>query len=166
MTQDEKIESSVRLSVPAGTRVALQGSTQGRVYLMIGDEYEVSLDASHVRELLAQGCTALGDSATVLAAEEAVSDAWEAGAQARTAARQAREHGKAARRVGAAVEADQVEDAARVAEDAANCARNAVRAAFELIDSADLAAADVRAAGEAARVAAASGEGGPALQPA
>lgn len=161
MAQREQIECSVHLTVPAGAPVALRGTTQGRSFLIIGDEYEVSLEASHIRALLEQGAEALRDSAAVQAAENVVSDAWEAGAQARTAAAWARAHGQAARQAGATAEANQVETTAKLADEASRCAQEAVRTAFDLIDQADLATADVRTAGEAARAAVTAAGGGP-----
>ena len=144
--------------------VDLRGGLDSQVFLAIGDGVEITLRASHVRVLRDQASAALGDLASIEAADRVVDAAFHAGAQARTAAVLAREQADVAQRAGAVDQAGAAFESARHATEAAERAQAAVRAASEAMARADEAAEAARSAAvsaaQATRAKRAPGGGG------
>ncbi|WP_309114733.1 hypothetical protein [Saccharothrix sp.] len=139
---------NIGLQVPEGVPVRLCGSLESRIFLVIGDGCEITLDPAHVRVLAEQCGTALRDTSLVAAAEEVLDEVYEAGAQARTAAERALREAERADEVSARDQADDARAAAREATVAAERAQNAVETAFVAMEGAERAAmkAEVAAA--------------------
>lgn len=161
------VVTSIGLRLAEGVPIRLRGSLDATAFLTIGDGIEIILGRSHVRALREQSVRALGDMASIEAADDVVSAAFDAGAQARTAAVRALEQADAAERAGAGVQADRAREAARIATSAAEHAQQAVEAASAAMVSAEEAAEDAsQAAVDAAKSASVATSGRSTQRPA
>jgi hypothetical protein len=144
------VDATVGLHVGDKEPVSLQPNREGGVYLVIGDNIEVTLTQSHMTALHQQSSALLGDLQMLDAAEQQVIKARVAGEQASRSARHAMELADKAMAVGAAKEAQDARTAAGRAAAAATLVANTVQAALTAMDTADEA---TEAAGAAAAAA-------------